>query len=323
MNATTIRLFETEDIRKCRLASSTLNPYTDLNVFLQSAQEILFNLPSTFLSNLLSFKKEGNQDGYLQVKGLPFDQELIDTPSSGEAARQRNVFLSEFHLSMVSLLLGELYGFYQESGTAVFGNVIPSKKNQHVQASDSSQVFLQLHTEIAFHQYKPDFLILYCLRQDHNKTAKTFVSSIRNALSFISPKACDELRKRQFSIACDYSFGNLDGKNNTIKEMAILGGSKTDPYMVYDSDLMVPQTKAAEAAMDELNTALCHSMREVVLETGDLLVIDNRRTAHARSMFDASYDGKDRWLQRVMVKQDLDSVKQIFPEDFLSIREIV
>ena len=38
---------------------------------------------------------------------------------------------------------------------------------------------------------------------------------------------------------------------------------------------------------------------------GDLLVVDNRRVAHARSPFRPRFDGADRWLLRVMVCSSL------------------
>ncbi len=46
--------------------------------------------------------------------------------------------------------------------------------------------------------------------------------------------------------------------------------------------------------------------RDVVIEPGCLLVLDNRRCVHARSDFKAYYDGRDRWLQRMAVVRDLE-----------------
>jgi L-asparagine oxygenase len=43
----------------------------------------------------------------------------------------------------------------------------------------------------------------------------------------------------------------------------------------------------------------------VVLEPGDLLVIDNNIAVHGRSPFTARFDGHDRWLQRSFVVTDL------------------
>ena len=43
----------------------------------------------------------------------------------------------------------------------------------------------------------------------------------------------------------------------------------------------------------------------VVLEPGDLLVVDNNVAVHGRSPFTARFDGTDRWLQRSFVVADL------------------
>ena len=43
----------------------------------------------------------------------------------------------------------------------------------------------------------------------------------------------------------------------------------------------------------------------MVLEPGDLLVIDNNVAVHGRSPFTARFDGHDRWLQRSFVVADL------------------
>ena len=44
-----------------------------------------------------------------------------------------------------------------------------------------------------------------------------------------------------------------------------------------------------------IQTILKYSVK---LQAGDLLIIDNRKTAHARSQFTARFDGSDRWIQR-------------------------
>jgi hypothetical protein len=46
----------------------------------------------------------------------------------------------------------------------------------------------------------------------------------------------------------------------------------------------------------------------VVLEAGDLLVLDNTLVVHGRSPFPARFDGTDRWLQRAFVVADLDAI---------------
>ena len=68
---------------------------------------------------------------------------------------------------------------------------------------------------------------------------------------------------------------------------------------------MVGTDAEAQAALDRLGRAVRAHATAVVLEAGDLLVIDNHRVVHARSPFHARFDGRDRWLQRAFVVSDL------------------
>ncbi|HRE02697.1 MAG TPA: TauD/TfdA family dioxygenase, partial [Ilumatobacteraceae bacterium] len=43
----------------------------------------------------------------------------------------------------------------------------------------------------------------------------------------------------------------------------------------------------------------------VLLEPGDLLIVDNSMVVHGRSPFTPRFDGTDRWLQRAFVVDDL------------------
>ena len=64
----------------------------------------------------------------------------------------------------------------------------------------------------------------------------------------------------------------------------------------------------ARDALAALADAIACSYTSVVLEAGDLLVIDNRRAVHGRSEFRARFDGTDRWLQRTFVVDDLATI---------------
>lgn len=307
----------------CSLIPTILNPYQNFRGFTQHARAAFFTLPVDALFRLMEFRAEGNEMGYLLLKGLPQDGPFVDTPRTHDEAQQRRSFTSEYCLTMIGSHFGELYGFSQESNGAIFNNIRPTIHNQKQQSSESSDVFLELHTEIAFHEFRPDFLLLYCLRQDHHKMARTGVASIRSALPLLNIKILEELRKPNFSFSYDLSFGNKCGRNNSIKNMPILEGSLSDPYMTYDSDLIRPLNERAKAALVELDSALRKTMHQVVLEPGDIIIIDNRRTSHARTNFKAYYDGKDRWLQRVFVKQDLDSVRKRLPNQVPIIEDIL
>ena len=58
-------------------------------------------------------------------------------------------------------------------------------------------------------------------------------------------------------------------------------------------------------ALEHLKNAIKNCTREIVLKTGDLLIINNRTTVHGRRPFDARYDGTDRWVQRILAIETL------------------
>ena len=57
----------------------------------------------------------------------------------------------------------------------------------------------------------------------------------------------------------------------------------------------------AAAALEHLRLCIGQSKQKIQLEPGDLLVFDNRRSAHARSAYTPRFDGSDRWLLRALV----------------------
>jgi clavaminate synthase/L-asparagine oxygenase len=65
---------------------------------------------------------------------------------------------------------------------------------------------------------------------------------------------------------------------------------------------MVPDSPEAERSLAALSQALDASTESVRLTPGDLLIVDNYRTTHARTPFSPRWDGHDRWLHRSYVR---------------------
>jgi L-asparagine oxygenase len=255
-------------------------------------------------ADLTYFKSFGNTEGYYLIKNLDCDPDLMPTPvNHSDVQQHKKTFVSESNLAIIGSFLGVLYGYKQESEGCYFNNIRPTVKSKIMQSSESSDVFLELHTEIAFHDVSPDFLLLYCLRSDRESIAKTGISSIRNAVKLLTKDQIKILRSPLFDIGIDYSFLGRGGKESTFKTLPILNGPKDDPYMIYDSDLMVAKTESAALAIKALDNALRLSMKFIYLKPGDLIVIDNKRCVHSRTAFKAHFDEQDRWLQRVFVKK--------------------
>ena len=78
----------------------------------------------------------------------------------------------------------------------------------------------------------------------------------------------------------------------------VLYGHPDRPYFNYDLDLMTSHIPEASAALHKVAEAANIVKKSVLLDSGDLLVIDNRRSIHGRTQFTARYDGTDRWVLR-------------------------
>ncbi|MFM8311491.1 MAG: TauD/TfdA family dioxygenase, partial [Ilumatobacteraceae bacterium] len=141
-----------------------------------------------------------------------------------------------------------------------------------------------------------------CLRGD--AAAVTTLASVREVLPLLPEAAADALFEPRFRTAVDESY--LHGRANRLSNpVPVLSGTFDEPTMVFDEDLMVGLDDAAAAALRLLGDAVREHHTGVVLEAGDVLVVDNALAVHGRSPFVARYDGTDRWLQRSMVVSDL------------------
>jgi L-asparagine oxygenase len=87
--------------------------------------------------------------------------------------------------------------------------------------------------------------------------------------------------------------------------LAILSGPENAPQFVADFHAMKPLSDTGQDAMAELEAALLSSLRGVVLDVGDMIVIDNGAAVHGRTRYSAHYDGADRWLRRCFAVADL------------------
>jgi L-asparagine oxygenase len=281
--------------------SSQVPSYTDgLERFLRAAGHAARSMPSVVHDSLVDFADSAHQSGALLLRGLPVG-DLPPTPPTPTTPAEKDS-VSEFTLLTVARRLGQPIGYEPEHGGDLIQNIVPTKAAVDRQVSTSSTVQLMFHTEAAFHPHRPRYLLLLCLRGD--SAAHTTLSSIFEVLPHLPADVVDVLFQPRFRTAVDESY--LDGRVNVLgAPTAVLSGNRRRPSMVFDADLMVGVDDEAEDAIRALGaaTAACHT--SVVLEAGDLLVVDNAVAVHGRSPFPARFDGTDRWLQRSFVVTDL------------------
>lgn len=275
------------------------NRRTDVDLVTR-AQALVADVPISLRAQLDAFRTSPPPAGCLLVRGFPVG-DLPATPGEPTASTGKSD-ATDLRLLTIASVLGEPVGYLPEHGGDVVQNIVPVQASAASQTSTSSVVDLMFHTEAAFHPHRPKYLLLFCLRGDPQ--ARTTLASIHAALPYLDSFVIDVLFERRFRCAVDESY--LHGRSNVLGEpVAVLTGSPADPAMVFDQDLMVGMDEEAEEALRALGDALAAHHSSVVLEPGDLLVIDNHLAVHGRTPFAPRFDGTDRWLQRAFVVEDL------------------
>ena len=195
--------------------------------------------------------------------------------------------------------LGRPVSYKQEQAGQLIQHVLPVFRTEHGQISTSSKSNLELHTETAFHPYKPSYVLLLCLRGDGG--AITTYANSEDIVAKINNESLELLQQPIYVTRIDESF-RLNGEQDFEMNVSILRKNLDNGFdITYDKYFMRGTTDEAQEALDEFNRAINKSVQEIVLEQGDLLVIDNNRTVHGRKPFAARYDGTDRWVMRLLV----------------------
>lgn len=233
----------------------------------------------------------------------------LPTPLSVDDAANKTEFGASFidHLVIDKALdYGIPYSFKYEQNGAIVQNIFPIPKLASEQISSSSTVELSLHTEVAFHCDRPDSLILFCVRADEN--AGTTYAELREILKIIPRWAIEQLKQPNFSFDIDLSFVmNGSPTEQTIQSIF----NETLSEMTYDYQAVSALTNDAQLALHYLEQAIRICTKVVYLRSGDFLVLPNRQALHGRTKFSPRFDGTDRWLKRVIVRQNSRPIQSV------------
>ncbi|MEV5980927.1 clavaminate synthase Cs1 [Streptomyces sp. NPDC052114] len=280
-------------------------PRSDLHGFLDAARTAADALPVPMAAALDDFDADGDQDGYLLLRGLPVedDDALPRTPDSTPAPVDRPLLDQEAMLAVVGRRLGLHTGYRELRSASVYHDVYPSP-GAHYLSSETSETLLEFHTEMAYHVRQPNYVLLACSRADHERRAATLVASVRKALPLLPEETRARLFDRPLPCRVDVAFRGGVEDPGAIADVKPLYGDPRDPFLGYDRELLAPRDAADVEAVAVLSKALDEVREAVYLVPGDLLIVDNFRTTHARTPFAPRWDGKDRWLYRVYIRTD-------------------
>ncbi len=257
-------------------------------------------LPVEVDDALARFSAESHRSGALRLRGVPVDG-LPMTPPTPSSPVDKDL-TTELALLTIARRLGQPVGYVPEHGGRIVQNIVPTRADADAQTSTSSRSSLMFHTETAFHPHRPRYLLLLCLRGD--TCAHTTLASVHDVLDELDDDVVAAMFEARYRTAVDASF--LDGRHNELGPLVpLVSGTRAQPTFVFDADLTVGVDPFAEQVVNVVRDTIARCQTSVVLESGDLLVIDNNIAVHGRSPFTARFDGYDRWLQRSFVVADL------------------
>jgi len=273
----------------------TYDPILEPELFCREVKSLAAHISPRILKKLIDFKRNGSETGFLLF-------------NLGETVNENIVWRPEFLISpiishFVSAILlssiSDLVAYEAESGGKLFQEIIPVPHMSKAQTSLGSNVELEIHTEQAFSDLRPDILSLTCIRGD--PSAITYIFSVDHILANFNSEECELLRKPLWKTGVDLSF-KLHGKefiNGDVRgPMPILYGSSSDPFLRFDQDLMFGLNEEAQRILKKIIDVYHRKKTPHILKPGEIIFVDNRRALHGRSPFFPKYDGNDRFLIR-------------------------
>ncbi|MCX5202706.1 TauD/TfdA family dioxygenase [Streptomyces sp. NBC_00237] len=266
--------------------------------------------PASLRRALTEYRRDSGTSGALLLRGLPIDPGTVPDTPTVPGSVQRTATLPAAVLMLVAHGLGDPVSYRPEKSGALVQDVVPVPGLEDFQGNAGS-TRLTFHVENAFHEHRPDHVLLLCLRADHEREAELRLCSSRQVLPRLGESSLAVLRGPHFETSPPPSFAT-DGDR---RPHAVLAHGDEDPVLRIDEAATRPLDARAATALAELSDLFQESYRAVRLAPGDLAVVDNRVTVHGRSAFVPRYDGRDRWLQRTFVAADLRRSRSHRPGD--------
>jgi len=243
--------------------------------------------------NLLDLKNGNNFNGYALFHGVPIDQQLPKTPSDLSPSLEKHTNISELSILSVANFLGNVFTYEKQNSGTIVHDISPIKEKEISYEGSNSLIELSFHNDGISEKITPDFVMLICLRSGDNPPS-TSISHVKNIIQLLSPEHLNILSSDFFLLKKDYElYPNSQDKITT----RIIHYSEGDIFIRYDLDLLIGINDESHTALKSLERAIRDSSIDVTLNSGDLLVIDNKRSVHSRSAYIPKYNGYDRWLQ--------------------------
>lgn len=263
----------------------------------------LANLLPPDLADCLTRLRDQRSPAALLIRGMSFEL-TTPTPAHWREWQPETTLLHDFWLTLTCGQLGDLFSYASLQEGHLVEDLIPVAGLEDAQLGISSLGGFDFHVDDPFDDDRCDFFGLIALRNPDR--TETMMAAIDDA--DLSGLDVDVLFEPRFLIRVDPE--HLEGMGITDEvtlQRPVLSGSPSAPGLCLDwayTDA-VPGDDRARAGLADLRARLEAVMTTVVLEPGNVLLVDNHRLVHGRRPFRARYDGTDRWLRHAMMTLDL------------------
>lgn len=286
------------------LAEYTARPDSAPEEFCREARLAAVHLPKRLVETLYDFGRWGSPSGTLTISGLPLCA-VPETPPDSSKHLGELTNLARIQ-AIFNESLGRMIAYEAEGAGRLFQDMVPARASARTQTSLSSEVELEVHTEQAFSELRPDYLSLACLRGDPD--AHTYLLPAREVVANVEADAAKMLRQPLWTTGVDESFriGGHEFLNGDVRgPVPIISGSDEDPFMLLDQDLMSGVNEQAQQLLDDIGNLYLRCRHSHTLAAGEIIILDNNRVAHGRSDYAARFDGTDRFIIRSFAVRDL------------------
>jgi L-asparagine oxygenase len=282
----------------------TVSPTESPELFCRQARRAARRAPDRLVELLADFAAKGTESGTMLFDCLPVEEPPPTPPDNRHHLGERTSLARV--QAVVNSICGDMLAYEAEGYGRLYQDMVPNQALAQSQTSLGSRVELELHTEQAFSRLRPDVLSLACLRG--HPDAQTYVLPAHALLAELNVFERKLLRQPLWMTGVDGSF-RQDGhefiEGDERGPLAIIDGAEDDPTIVFDQDLMRGLTEEAHSLIGRIVDVYRAQRRAVVLEPGQILLLDNVRAVHGRSPFTPRFDGRDRFIIRSFAVRDL------------------